>query len=173
MTHRPQEIDQEARPLVLSHGDMLDRLNTVLYEQVALSVKKVYKQEKHWTEREMVKRIVRYIRKGADAKDIVEMPWQKGIEKFLDGVISIYSGSCQDRSWFYDLDLSQTLVSAAWVILKSCKAATPKYDEVCRFVEEGWHICLDETLHHKAMWISVEKVFHPNSKAQKKIFTSL
>ena len=138
-----------------------------------MSVKNVYKQEAIWSEREMVKRIVRYIRKGADAKDIVEMPWQKGIEKFLDGVISIYSGSCQDRSWFYDLDLSQTLVSAAWVILKSCKAGTPKYDEVCRFVEEMWHIRLDEILHHKAMWISVEKVFRPNSKAQEKIFTSL
>ena len=86
----------------------MDQFKTLLYEHVALSVKKVYKQETIWSEREMVKRIVRYIRKGADAKDIVEMPWQKGIEKFLDGVISIYSGSCQDRSWFYDLDLRQT-----------------------------------------------------------------
>ena len=36
-----------------------------------------------------------------------------------------------------------------------------------------WNIRLDEIIHHKAMWISVEKVFRPNSKAQEKIFTSL
>ena len=84
----------------------------------------------------MVKRIVRYVYKNAQAEDILNMPWQKGIKKFLHEAMAIYCGSCQERSWFYDLDLGQTLGRAAWEILTACKAATPPYEEVCQLALE-------------------------------------
>ena len=45
MGHRLQASGRAARRPVVSHGDMLERLHTVLYEEVAESVKRVYKQE--------------------------------------------------------------------------------------------------------------------------------
>ena len=53
MTHRVQDTDQEARPLVLSRDEMLVELDGLLYEQVSSSVTKVYKQERRWSETEM------------------------------------------------------------------------------------------------------------------------
>ena len=173
MTHRAQDTEQNARRGILPRDAMLSELETLLQKQVPSTVTRVYKQERQWSQPEMVKRIVRYIRKAALAKDIAQMPWKTGIEKFLDAVIGSYSASCQDRSWFYDLDLTETLISAVQVILKSFSAETPEDHEVGPFVEQMWEIRLDEILRGKAMWICVEKVFPSNGKAHQKIFTSM
>ena len=69
----------------------------------------------------MAKRIVRYIFKSAQAKDIVNMPREEGIKKFLHGALASYSGSCQERPWFNDLNLGQTLGRAVWEILTVCR----------------------------------------------------
>ena len=106
----------------------------------------------------MVKRIARYIGKSAQAKDILNMSWLKGIKKFLQGAMASYCASCQERRWFYDLNLGQTLGRAAWVILTACKAATPPYEEVCQLALEEWYSWLGETLRNKAIWIAAEEV---------------
>ena len=121
----------------------------------------------------MVKRIVRYIFKSAQAVDIVNMPWEQGIKKFLHGSLSSYSGSRQERPWFYELHLGQTLGRAAWQVLKACKGKILLYEEVYQFAVEEWASWLDETLHNKAICIAVEEVYQQNSKVQEKIFTSL
>ena len=112
----------------------------------------------------MVKRIVRYIFKSAQAVDIVNMPWEQGMKKFLHGALASYSGSCQERPWFYELNLGQTLGRAAWQVPKACKGKIPPYEEVYRLAVEEWASWLDKTLHKKAIWIAVEEVYQQNSK---------
>ena len=152
---------------------MLTEVASLVYEPVASSVKKVYKQESLWTQPEMVRRIARYIRNAADVKDMDKMQWKEVIEKFLDGVMHSYSGSCQDRSWFLDLDLTDVLISAVQVILRPFKEGTPQGDELSKVVKRMWYIRVEEARHDKVMWISVQNIFPSKDKAREKIFTSL
>ena len=46
MAHRLQKTGQVVQRPLVSHGDMLVRLHSVLYEEVAVSVKTVYQQER-------------------------------------------------------------------------------------------------------------------------------
>ena len=84
-----------------------------------------------------------------------------------------FSGSCQEKVWFYDLDLSQTLGRAAWEILTARNEERPPYEEVCELTEDEWVSWLDEALHNKALWVVVEEVSQQDSNVQEKIYTSL
>jgi len=163
-----------APPQAVPQEQMMERLHTVLYESVGDAVKHVQATDDKWSESEMVKRIVRYIYKASTADGVATLPWEEACKKFLSHALGAYTGSCQERPWFYDLDLADAFARATWEVLTAnASQPRPQYPQVEDIAKTEYESWLDQTLHNKAMWISVEEVFQNDSKVQGKIFASL
>jgi len=152
---------------------MLETLHGILYEDVGAGVRHVAAAEKTWSESDMTKRIVRYIVKAASASDLLNLPWREAVTKFVHNAMGSYSASCQEKPWFYDLELSQVFGRASWELLTSnTTRPRPEYESVMELAEMDYQGWLDQTLHQKAMWMAVEEIFS-DAKVQQKVFTSL
>jgi len=152
---------------------MLETLHGILYEDVGAGVRHVAAAEQTWSESDMTKRIVRYIVKAASASDLLNLPWREAVTKFVHNAMGSYSASCQEKPWFYDLDLSQVFGRASWELLTSNTIRPrPEYESVMELAEMEYQDWLDQTLHRKAMWIAVEEIFS-DAKVRQKVFTSL
>jgi len=152
---------------------MLLRLHTILYDEVGAAVQPLAQQETTWSQGEMVKRIVRYIYKSASSDELLTLPWQGAVSKFVQGAMGSYGGSCGERPWFYDLELGPVFGRAAWEVLTSSEVADrPSYGAVLDVAEQEFQSWLDQTLQNKAMWIAVEESF-ADTKTQNKVFVSL
>lgn len=153
---------------------MLERLHSALYVEVGQAVRPVHHVETTWSEGEMVRRIVSYIYRAAGNEELRDMVWDQVIVKFLQGAMGRYCASCQEKTWFYDLDLSGVFARAAWEVLSASTSRQPRpaYQAVLKLAENEFQSCLDETLHNKAMWIAVKDIFK-DAKHQSKVLTSL
>lgn len=121
----------------------------------------------------MTRRLVRYMYRSASNAELVNLPWQEACTRFVQNAMSSYAGACQEKSWFYDLELGELFGKAAFEILAASKHPDrPTYKEVAEHAEREFQTWLDQTLHDKAMWIAVEDIF-ADKKTQDKVFTSL
>jgi len=160
-------------PRVVPPEEMLEKLHTILYSEVGNAVRTVTELEKSWTEGEMVKRIVRYIYKAASHEEVLKLPWEDGIKKFIVVAMQSYGASCQEKEWFYELDLAPVFQRAAWEVLQSHpERQGADYRIVEEVAEAEYQSYLDETLNNKAMWIAVAHVYS-DAKQQGKVFQAL
>lgn len=157
---------------------MLEKLHTILYTEVGEAVRPHAHVEKNWSESEMVKRIVRYIYNQAGKEEVLTLPWEEGVKKFVSSAMQSYAASCQEKDWFYDVDLVPVFQRAAWEVLTASKNSQGMdYRIVEEIAELECQSYVDETLSNKAMWVAVTtppvSQIVPDVKRQGKIFASL
>mmetsp|Transcript_39947 Transcript_39947/g.114885 ORF Transcript_39947/g.114885 Transcript_39947/m.114885 type:complete len:378 (+) Transcript_39947:309-1442(+) len=153
--------------------DMLERLHTMLHAEVAAAVAPIVSQERQWTESQLINRISRYLYNAAKHEDLLSLPWAEACTKYVELAMGSYGGACQDKTWFYDLDLGKIFGRAAWELLTASKHPQRlTFNEVTEMVGNEYELWLGETLHYQAMWVAVEKVFSEH-KVRDKVFTSL
>jgi len=151
---------------------VLESIHTNLFNIVGEAVAPVVTTEKTWSQQEMVKHIVRYIYRAAQSPELLTLRWQELGKRLVDQAMGSYGSACQDRQWFYEIDLSQAFASAAWELL--CLNGKPRvrFSQIKELVEQEYEECLDKTLLTKAMWEATSMIFS-DIKAQSKIYTAL
>merc|ERR1719203_1728786 len=104
MRHQRRPGRPSARPPV-PREEMMEKLHAILYAEVGQAVSSVVHMEKNWSESEMVKRIVRYLHNAAKHEEVFSLPWDQGAKKFVSQAMHSFTASCQEKDWFYELDL--------------------------------------------------------------------
>lgn len=152
---------------------MLERLHTVLHTEITAAIGPISHLERTWSPSEMVRRLTRYLYRAACQDNLCTQQWEHCIKSFIAHAMQSYAASCQEKEWFYELDLAPVFQLAAWEILTAVPARQgAEYRVVEEFAESEYQSYLDETLNNKAMWIAVSTVI-PDSKNQLKVFTAL
>jgi len=89
-----------------------------------------------------------------------------------------YCAACQEKKWFFEIDLAPAFTSAAWEILKfQARGANPRhvrFPELQEVVVNEYEEKLDRILLIKAMWDATSATFgSDDSKVQSKVYNAL
>eukprot|EP00438_Fugacium_kawagutii_P017582 Skav222245 [mRNA] locus=scaffold3059:185236:188073:- [translate_table: standard] len=95
----------------------MGKVHACLNKQVWKATKKIVDKEKDWDQTELCKRITKYLYKGAQAPELLTLPWQQAASQFIENAMRGYSNACADKPWFFDLDLTVSFHMAFWEIL--------------------------------------------------------
>jgi len=152
--------------------EALENVHTNLYNCVGEAVTSIVHLEKTWSQSELTKRIVRYIYNSAKSPELSTMPWKEAAKKLVERAMHGYCAACQEKPWFFEIDLAPAFSSAAWEILSARGRSRMKYAELEEVVVQEYEEILDKTLLMKAMWDSTHAVF-PDRAAQTKVYNSL
>jgi len=150
----------------------MERIHTNLYARVEEAVKPIMHLESSWSEGELVKRVVRYIYNGAKNEDLPNQPWQEMIKNLVSTGMGTYSSACQEKQWFFEIDLAPAFTAAAWEILRRGGRPNAVYERVEDLVIQEYEDKLDRILHTKAIWDATRKTFN-DQKIQSKVNTAL
>jgi len=155
-----------------SREAVLEGIHTDLFEIVGVAVTHVAATEKEWSQQEMVKRIVRYIYKAAQSQELLTLRWEELVRTLVEQAMGSYASACQDKQWFYEIDLAQAFASVSWELL--CLSSRPRvrFSQVKALVEQEYVGCVESTLLTKAMWDATSMVFL-DCKVRSKIYNSL
>lgn len=152
------------------------RLHTNLFNIVGQAVEPVAHMETTWSAAELTKRVVRYIFNSAKAPELLSMPqWDEVCKKLVDHAMHGYCAACQEKKWFFEIDLAPAFTSVAWEILKfQAKGGSPRvrFKELEEFVINEYEEKLDRILLTKAMWDATSVTF-ADEKAQSKVYNAL
>lgn len=100
---------------VKSH-EVLQKVHSSLNKQVWKATGKIADREKDWDHTELCKRVVKYLYKGAQAPELLTLPWQQAAMQFIENAMRGYSNACSQKDWFFDMDLTSTFHMAFWEI---------------------------------------------------------
>lgn len=155
-----------------SYEKMLERIHHNLYARVEEAVKPIMHLESNWSEGELVKRVVRYIYNGAKSEDLLNQPWQEAVKNLVDKGMSTYQSACQEKQWFFEIDLAPAFTAAVWEILRRGGRPNAAYERVEEMVITEYEDKLDRILHTKAIWDATAKTFQ-DAKIQGKVNAAL
>jgi hypothetical protein len=68
---------------------------------------------------ELSKRIFMYFGKALQIPQLKALPWRRAVSQFTEVAMTSYAQAYKTRPWFYDMDLSPALASAAWALLQT------------------------------------------------------
>jgi len=151
---------------------VLESIHTNLFNIVGEAVTPVATIEKTWSQQEMVKRIVRYIYKAAQSPELLTLGWEELGKRLVDQAMGSYGAACQDKQWFYEIDLAQAFASVSWQLL--CLNGRPRvrFGQIKELVQQEYEGCLEKILLIKTMWHATSLAF-PEKKVQSKIYHAL
>mmetsp|Transcript_39418 Transcript_39418/g.122256 ORF Transcript_39418/g.122256 Transcript_39418/m.122256 type:complete len:440 (+) Transcript_39418:3-1322(+) len=160
------------RGRAFSPEEVLEKIHTTLHTLVGEAATSVLHHEKTWSQSELTKRIVRYIYNSAKNSDLFSLPWEEATRKFISHAMSCYASACQDRVWFYELDLVPAFAAAAWEVANASGQPKVRFSELQDLVIQEVEGCLDDTLLVKALWDAVQRVFVEDT-ARSKVYNAL
>lgn len=145
---------------------LLQRIREQLYHQVGEAVEPVADLEREWSQRKMTRRIVRYIYKAAKKEDLTKLCWSECVKKLVSSTMDTYAAECQERDWFFEINLTPAFVSAAWELSKSRQQgmSAERLDELVHMEYES---VLDRILLITAMWRAANNAFSDHSVVSK------
>eukprot|EP00933_Yihiella_yeosuensis_P033866 TRINITY_DN2747_c2_g4_i1.p1 TRINITY_DN2747_c2_g4~~TRINITY_DN2747_c2_g4_i1.p1 ORF type:complete len:485 (-),score=113.67 TRINITY_DN2747_c2_g4_i1:55-1509(-) len=144
-----------------SHDDVLEKVHNVIYDNVWKATKRIAHMETDWDHKELAKRVVKYLYKGAQSPELMQMVWHEAATHFVDHAMQGFSAGCGDKPWFFDLDLSPTFSNAFWELLQA-SGQHAKWNDVEGVLNAKYEEIMDDALLEKAMWDATEKINHPN-----------
>lgn len=138
---------------------VLERVHTTLYTLVGQATETVTHMESQWSQGEMTKRIVRYIYTAAKDPELLNMPWEQAARQLVEHAMGTYSTACQERPWFWELQLHQAFAATAWELCAANGRMRATFEELEEFVHGLIEEHLDKILLAKAIWEAAEKTF--------------
>jgi len=153
------------------HSEVCGRVHSALSEGVWAAVQFAGPVEPTWTPQELSKRVTRYLSKGAHSPDLLTMPWDEAVGRYLDRAMQSYTSACGDRPWFLDLDLTQALGGAAWALVQGSPARPrPQRAEVLQMAARGFLDRLHRSRLDKALWEVLEANFDVEKPVLSKMY---
>eukprot|EP00929_Paragymnodinium_shiwhaense_P112910 TRINITY_DN8117_c0_g1_i2.p1 TRINITY_DN8117_c0_g1~~TRINITY_DN8117_c0_g1_i2.p1 ORF type:complete len:536 (+),score=185.28 TRINITY_DN8117_c0_g1_i2:145-1752(+) len=149
------------------------RIHESVYKTVWEAVQPVRHLENQWSPDEMVKRLTRYITKASNNPALAMMPLEQLCKTLVESAFMGYSTACNEKDWFYDVDLVPAFCSSAFEILihHRRRHEVDLLEEVMQLsFEEG----LEKVLLERAMWDCIKGVFGTfDEKVQGKVYKAL
>mmetsp|Transcript_62454 Transcript_62454/g.115999 ORF Transcript_62454/g.115999 Transcript_62454/m.115999 type:complete len:396 (-) Transcript_62454:124-1311(-) len=144
-----------------------ERFHNALHRLVQEAVEPVKHMEVTWSAQEMSKRISKYIRNAAASEEVLAKDGFPDAAKLLiDYGMSAFSAACEDRAWFFEIDLVPAFNAAAWELYAD-KRRRVNYDQLTRFVRSEFERQVDHTLVSKSLWDVCHQVFRDSVIAGK------
>lgn len=143
----------------MDHEHILERVHTNLYNLVGQAAAAIAHHELGWSQQELVKRVVRYIYSSAKDPALLSLHWEQVAKTIVQHTMATYSTACQERPWFWELQLHHAFASCVWEIACSRGRQRASYQEVEEFVNGEFESQLDNILLTKALWEAAERTF--------------
>lgn len=146
---------------------VLERIHSLLYQLVEQAVEPVVHMESKWSSTEMTKRIVGYIYKAARNEELQShrLSSREAIKKLVDSAMQSYSAACQEKPWFFEINLVGAFLGVIMEFLRlRGKRCTQEIEEMVQLEYESY---LDRILLIKAMWDSARATFKDDAVAGK------
>jgi len=140
-----------------------------LYRDVTTAVEKVHHLEQTWTESDMVKRIVKHIYKSASEPDLLKLTGEEAIKKLVVCAMERYSAACQEKAWFFEINLVEVFLNVAWTLRL---APRQRYEYVEELVRTEYEVFLDRCLLVKGITHATHSSFNDDIVRQK-VYNSL
>lgn len=157
---------------VMPHEEVLQKVHSCLNKQVWKAIKKIAEKEKDWDEMELFKRITKYLYKGAQAPELLTMPWQQSAQQYIETAMRGYSTACADKPWFFDMDLTVAFHMSYWEIL-SGSGQNPQWSEVEAVLNAKYEELMDDCLLDKAIWDSAGLLLPDQEALRNKVYKGL
>jgi len=150
----------------------MDYMRDAIHQEVAKAVAPIAHLETTWSEQEIVKRIVRYISKAASSTDLYAMPWEQGTRALIETAMQGYSAACQDKDWFFEIELAPAFGVAAWEIVRAKGRPNIPYPKLQALVLQEYEESLDGVLLTRALIDGTHQTFQ-NEAVSKKVYNAL
>ncbi|CAE7376886.1 ASPH [Symbiodinium natans] len=150
----------------------LERVHAALQKAVNKATKKIADQEKDWDQVELCKRIVRYLYKGAQAPELLTLPWHQAAEQFVDTAMQGFTAACGDKPWFFDMDLTSAFGMSFWEIYTG-SGQRANWSEVEAVLNGKYEQLMDLCLLEKAMWDSAGGLIPDQEPLRNKLYKAL
>lgn len=157
---------------VMPHEEVLQKVHSCLNKQVWKAIKKIAEKEKDWDETELFKRVTKYLYKGAQAPELLTMPWQHSAQQYIETAMRGYSTACADKPWFFDMDLTVAFHMSYWEIL-SGSGQNPPWSEVEAVLNAKYEELMDDCLLDKAIWDSSGLLLPDQEALRNKVYKGL
>ena len=143
--------------------------NDSIYEELVHSVGKavevVANIESTWSPEVMTNRIVGYIYKAV-RKDF-PLSSRESIQNMVDSAMQSFSGACQDKPWFSEINLVHAFVGVIMVVEKQEGHSHGEIQEIESLVRIQHDNYKERILLNRALWASVEATFKDHNVAVK------
>mmetsp|Transcript_58764 Transcript_58764/g.93305 ORF Transcript_58764/g.93305 Transcript_58764/m.93305 type:complete len:419 (+) Transcript_58764:119-1375(+) len=140
----------------LNTEQMLEMVHKNLYRDVPKAVEPVHHLEETWTEGEMVKRIVKHIYNSAKATELPKLSGQEAIKKLVQTAMERYSAACQEKKWFFEIDLVEVFLNVVWTLRL---VPRQRYENVSDMVRSEYEAFLDRCLLMKGIQHACRSTF--------------
>jgi len=157
---------------VMPHEEVMQKVHACLNKQVWKATKKIAEKEKDWDQTELSKRITKYLYKGAQAPELLTLPWHQAGPQFIETAMRGYSNACADKPWFFDLDLTVAFHMAFWEILNG-SGQNAQWSEVERVLNAKYEELMDGCLLEKAIWDSACLLLPDQESLSNKLYKGL
>jgi len=136
---------------------------------VGKAVKDCHHLETAWPEAEMTKRIVGYLVKGTRATGIFEAHWKSASQSMIDGGMQGLSAACQEKAWFFEIDLSEAISRSVWEIIGGASQNDVTLEALHDYTAELYDSYIERTLLTKAMRKACEDTYESDTKLAAKM----
>jgi hypothetical protein len=141
------------------------------YTAVLDAVDRIVHLEEGWNRKELVDRIMRHFRRGAEMPELRTLDWAGGIKAFIARVMKGVHTAFHDKFWLFELDLTRAILGSAQEIAKvKCPAGVGM--RVKAIVDQEYEAKPEQWLRVKALWIVVESTFR-NERQAKLVYYAL
>ena len=145
-----------------------DSIYKELQVSVAEAVQPVVNMENAWSPPEMTNRIVRYIYNAV----LKELPLssREAMQNMVDRAMHSFSAACQNKPWFYKINLVNAFVGVIMVVEKQEGGSHGEIQDIeslQHMVRLQYEACQDRILLNRAMWDSVGATFKDDKVAVK------
>ena len=143
--------------------------NDSIYEELVHSVGKavevVVNIESTWSPEVMTNRIVGYIYKAVRKE--LPLSSREAIQNMVDSAMQSFSGACQDKPWFSEINLVHAFVGVIMVVEKQEGHSHGEIQEIESLVRIQHDNYKERILLNRALWASVEATFKDHNVAVK------
>ena len=143
--------------------------NDSIYEELLHSVGKavqlVVNIESTWSPEVMTNRIVGYIYKAVRKE--LPLSSREAIQNMVDSAMQSFSGACQDKPWFSEINLVHAFVGVIMVVEKQEGHSHGEIQEIESLVRIQHDNYKERILLNRALWASVEATFKDHNVAVK------
>jgi hypothetical protein len=160
-------------PPQMSMEQISGNVHEAIYPQVWEAVQKIMHLEETHEEKNLVKRIVKYMHKAACDETLVTLEWDKMCRHLAKNMFT-QSGytSLGECEWFFTIDLTQALLSAALVLLPAAGWRVPPQQAQYE-ISQAYHAQLDRITLEKALWEMCENLYGDDEKVRTKVYNAM
>jgi len=155
----------------LPHDEVLERVHTALNNAIWQATKPVMRLEKEWDQKELSKRVVKYLNKAAQPAELMTMPWHEAAQQFVENGMNGYSSACGEKPWFFELHLAPAFSAGFWEIASGSGQGV-NWREVEQLLTGKYEELMDDQLLDKAIWDSAG-VLLPDESIRNKLYKAL